>query len=281
MNGLSAFPLRRIAQSEGIAARKCLWLISKGNCYFQDMKEKSAHPVPGWLVHLTGHGFDLNNWENSLRPPFDPWCDQISDSGNVIFGLRSKTFDDAEGPDDVRQLALPLIAQLNGAFAVLSGGEPLKFEGVTRIREDGSFHRTIFGEAAMIVGRFQVSAVAQVLNSAGNLIPPDKPKPSQPQYWVKVAESDDSIADMLTFAGRSDNWFDIYKTIEMAEKITNGESNIKKLLGSSANEYKNLKETANFYRHARTYRPSKLTTLQDAKSLLSFVVRTVLADNKE
>jgi hypothetical protein len=37
-----------------------------------------------------------------------------------------------------------------------------------------------------------------------------------------------------------------------------------------------MKSTANYYRHARHHRPDILTTLAEARPLLSLVVRTVL-----
>lgn len=76
--------------------------------------------------------------------------------------------------------------------------------------------------------------------------------------------------------GQADNWFDIYKTIEIAEDLAGGEHALQKLLGTDAKAAKNLKASANFFRHAKAYRPANLLTLAKAKPLLAHLVRTVL-----
>ncbi len=82
---------------------------------------------------------------------------------------------------------------------------------------------------------------------------------------------------MLAFAGRADNWFDIYKAVELAKKLAGDTNKLRTLLGSSAKECENMWRTANSHRHARdTQKPEVLTTLADAKPLLAFIVRSVL-----
>jgi hypothetical protein len=81
---------------------------------------------------------------------------------------------------------------------------------------------------------------------------------------------------MLVFAGRTENWFDIYKALELAEKLAGGEHKLRIGLGDTGHEYKRMKATANYYRHARHYRPDILTTLAEARPLLSLIVRAVL-----
>jgi len=242
------------------------------------MENGTSPPTPGWIVQLTGHDFDLSYWERSLKLPFDPWCERILRDGRFVFALRSHTFDDAQSADEVRERAIPLIEQLNGALRVLEGAEPLTFQGVGRIDDQGGFHVTVFAGTGNIQLRgAMVTATGEVRDAKGNLIPPPPPSPSAAQRWAEAAEKDDDIADMLVFAGRADNWFDIYKAIELAERLSGGQHELPKLLGDATAECKNIRETANYYRHARTYRPETLTNLTQAKPLLSFIVRTVLA----
>lgn len=85
------------------------------------------------------------------------------------------------------------------------------------------------------------------------------------------------FADLLVYAGRADNWFDIYNAVELAERIVGGNHELPKRLGSAASQVKAMREMANFYRHPRGFRPTFLTTQDEAVALLAFVVRTVLA----
>jgi hypothetical protein len=239
------------------------------------MEDGTLPLAPGWLVQLTGHDFDLRHWERSLKPPYDPWCERIPNGENFIFSLRSHRFVHAQSADEVRERAMPLIERLNGALGVVADAEPLNFQGVLRIDDQGGLHFFVFLEDH--VRTRDAIEIVGVTDANGNLIPPPPPEPSAAQVWVEAAEQDEDIADMLIFAGRADNWFDIYKAIELAERLSGGKHELPKLLGVSRVKCQNMRETANFYRHARTHRPKVLTDLMDAKPLLSFIVRTVLA----
>ena len=245
------------------------------------MEDGTSPPPPGWLVQLTGHDFDLSYWERSLKAPFDPWCERIRRDESFVFALRSRTFAHAQSANEVRERAIPLIERLNGALGVLVGADPLTFRGVGCMDDKGELTVTVFAEAHM-QGRSMFTTTGgettvEVRDAKGNLIAPPPPEPSAAQRWAEAAEKDDDIADMLIFAGRADNWFDIYKAIEIAEHLSGGKHKLPKLLGDSRDKCRNMRETANFYRHARTHRPSVLTNLTDAKPLLSLIVRTVLA----
>ena len=105
------------------------------------------------------------------------------------------------------------------------------------------------------------------------------PKPSDPQRWVAVAESDDDLADLLNHTGRTDgDWYELYKTLEVAKRVGNRHGGYAKILGAEANRVEQMRQTANFYRHASkaTHRPPVLTTLDEALPLLRWVVRTIL-----
>ena len=233
------------------------------------MKSGSLLPTPGWIVQLTGHDFDWSSWERSLKPPFDPWCERIPQGESSLWALRSRSFDHAQSAGEVRERAVPLIQQLNGALSVLVGAEPLTFQAVGRIADKGKIGLTPFPKPGKITIRGGTA-----INS---LEMKDAKEPSAAQRWIEAAEKDDFKADMLVFAGRADNWYDIYKTIELAECLYGSEHKLRKLLGDSANACKNMRTTANCYRHRPNHPkyppPSVPTELTEAKPLLSLIVR--------
>jgi hypothetical protein len=163
---------------------------------------------PGWVVQVTGHEFDFSCRERSLKPPFDPWCERIPRDGDFVWVLRSRSFDHLQSASEVRERAIPLIQRLNGALGVGGEAEPLDFYGVGRIDDQGGFHVTVFAEAHSRVRAIAIFATAEVRDAKGNLIPPPPPEASRTKRWIKAAEENDDIADMLVFAGRADNWFD-------------------------------------------------------------------------
>ncbi len=110
----------------------------------------------------------------------------------------------------------------------------------------------------------------------GNALPPPPPQPSSVQLWDQTARDNDDVADLLEQIARADNWYDIYKSVEIMEGISGGEHKLRERLYPSSADFKNMRTTANYYRHARAHRPAQLTNLEDALSLLRFAARKVL-----
>ena len=101
-------------------------------------------------------------------------------------------------------------------MGVSGNTEPLTLDSVGQIDDEGRIRLTFFAELHERL-RATVTATAEVRDAQGNLVPPPQPEPSAAQTWTKKAEGNETVADMRVFAGRADNWFDIFKTIEAAE----------------------------------------------------------------
>ena len=110
----------------------------------------------------------------------------------------------------------------------------------------------------------------------GNVIPPPPPTPSEAQRWSNFARNNDTAADMLDHYGRADNWYDIYKTVELAERLVGGAHKLKKLQGNRATDVTRLKRSANYYRHAAQPIPEDILTIREASAILADTVRAVL-----
>jgi hypothetical protein len=123
--------------------------------------------------------------------------------------------------EEVRDEAIVLIAWLNGALSAQYGAEPLTLQGVARIDNCGNFHFFVFAEAHARA-RSMMTATMEGRDANGNLIPPPPPAPSQAQRWFHLAEQCIDVADMLIFVGRANNWFDIYKALELAQLLVGG-----------------------------------------------------------
>ena len=174
---------------------------------------KNILPVePEWMAVLDGDPIDLACWERALSAPHDPRCEHLPFNDGFIWTLRDDRFNASMTADEIKSDAITLIDQLNGALSTTDHAEPLKFRGVGRIGEDGKINIHIYAEVHACA-RSSVTATAESRDANGNLVPPLPSKPSLPQKWIKAAEENDDIADLLVFAGRADNWFDIYKTI--------------------------------------------------------------------
>lgn len=230
----------------------------------------------GWYVQLEGEAFDLEDWEYTLNPPFDP---VVQKYGEAEFLLSSTEFAQAKDANEVREKALALVARLNGAMAIMHSAKPVQLGRVVQVDAKGARHSTLYAEFADFTLRSKVRATAVVLGPDGHPKPPPPPQPSAAQTWNEMASLDDDIADLLEQHGRAAGWYEIYKTIEVAEDIIGGNARTKRLagmLGASGSDFLAMRQTANYYRHARAPRPKNPISLHEAAPLLNYLVRTVL-----
>ncbi|MGE0742133.1 MAG: hypothetical protein AB7O98_12395 [Hyphomonadaceae bacterium] len=229
-----------------------------------------------WAVELIGHEADLAEVERALNPRFNPKIEQV----NGKLCLLSGEFEGLVKAEDVRERAHALIGVLNGAVLLLRGAQPVRGGCIFRVQDDGRIDQFIIAEAMLTCRPVFMTATLVVTDQEGNVVPPLPPAPSDAQKWMDAATADDDIADLLTFLGRADNWFDLYKAIEMAERIAGGERKLPPLLGSSATDFKNARRTANCHRHiqSRAPPPARPATLEEARVQVQYAVRMVLED---
>ncbi|MGI8705081.1 MAG: hypothetical protein ACR2JJ_04705 [Sphingomicrobium sp.] len=229
---------------------------------------------PGWYVQLLGDKTDLEDWVYTFNEPFDPVA--MKDADGTVF-LKSSEFEAAETAQEVREKGLALVARMNGAIALMHSARPVKLGGIIRADAEGRRHAHVFAEmAALEFGRCTARVTAVVLGPDGKPVPPPPPQPSTAQEWNSLATQDDDCADLLEQLGKADGWYEIYKAIEVAEHIAGGKHKLGQMLSDSRADCERMRRTANYYRHARAPRPETLATLSEAKSLLHFMVRTVL-----
>lgn len=235
-----------------------------------------------WGAVLRGHKFDLQDWADALKPPFDPWV-EVHGPDTI---LRSNSLDELTAVEEVRDRIVAHIDRLNGAMFVVMQGQPLQFGGLIEFASDGKLHRTIFVDG-ILNARSRMHATAVVIGPDGAPKPPPPPTPSEIQKWAAVADSDDLLEDALIYFGRVSGpdqphpptfWFDIYKALECL--IARFGKNKKReetffALDWVPAEVERLKQTANWARHARRKfkKPSPATTEREAKELMVRLLR--------
>lgn len=239
----------------------------------------------GWGVGLEGHEFDLLDWRDALKPPFDPWVEAVTLGDQELYLLRSADLD-ATTFDEVFDRGRVLVSRINGAMALERGSEPLQTNSVIEIRADGTISRHYRIAVGTARGRSRASAVSVTISRDGVPLPAPPPQPSSVQRWQQAAEASapddeaakkraDLVADLLVYLGKCDNWFDVYKAIEAAEKLAGSEHTLLRLAGSDRPAIKDAKTTANYYRHARsTSKPT--VSIKQARQGAFIAARLVL-----
>lgn len=233
-----------------------------------------------WGAVVRGHQFDLDDWGDALKLPFDPWV-EVHGSDTL---LRSKSLDGLSSATEVRDRAVTHIERLNGAMTASRQSQPLQFGGVVEFAADGKLHQTVFAEGA-VFGRSKVRGVALVLGPDGNPKPSPPAMPSEVQNWAVLADNDDLLEDALIYFGRASEtnqahaptyWFDIYKALEsLILRFGPSEAEFFALNWASSAEIDRLKRTANWARHARRKfdPPPRPASAQEARDLMAQLLR--------
>ena len=99
----------------------------------------------------------------------------------------------------------------------------------------------------------------------------DAPQASQVQRWMAKAANDSDLRDALRYFGTSQDWLDIFSTIECLEAKFGGEKQFLALNWAPKKQVKLLKQTANFFRHAssKNVPPKDPMSLADARDLMT------------
>lgn len=119
------------------------------------MNQASNH----WGVELVGADRDKNIWRLQMRPPFDPYIEEVNHEQGKFLALRSKAFDGIAGIKAVHEIAKKLNQKLNAVISKFGCSDPVSFGAVVEFKSNGQprKHHSIGMEAGMI--RIQGSAV--------------------------------------------------------------------------------------------------------------------------
>jgi hypothetical protein len=225
-----------------------------------------------WGVKLFGHVFDLEDWRDTLKEPFDPWVLHEGDD----FILCASEFQSCNSKEEVLNSAILLIELLNGAMRAAKGTHPLSLRGVYQYFPDGWRQpHPPFPFAA------PTNLRAKAYNVDGTPIssPPGR---SNVQVWAELSETVDHLRDALVYIGRG-GWFDIYKAIECLEDWAGGQKKLERRRWVDADELRLMKWTANSLRHragGKQQPPPKPISQERSMQLLAKLIECSFAEAK-
>jgi hypothetical protein len=206
-----------------------------------------AANLPGWAIEIIGEKFDIDDLRESLQPPFDPWIEDHPDDASKSV-LRSKSRGSLTVAADVFGDATRIVERLHGeALLIYGDSKPVVLGQIMKIGSGGKREPIIFAATAhfrVSMGRVRARATGVTSRPA----PP--PRESKMQQWFRSAETDDTRAELFAHLARADNWFDIYKTAELARRLVGGPKAIEAALRTDRDEWRQVWQTANCYRHA-------------------------------
>ena len=194
-----------------------------------------------WGIELNGPEEDQKAWRMLLKPPFEPFVEEVKDERGDYLALRSSAFDGITTSEEVHRTAKQLFSTLNVAMSKNVDTDPVTNGAVIEFVPDGQPRRHHYLEAEGMTIRLRGRIAEMTLKDAqGNVIEPP-PAPSRVQLWVRAAALEPEIGSALRYLEGKPDLFELYKAHEAVKKFPNG--------GISGNEIKRFTRTANAGRH--------------------------------
>ncbi len=190
-----------------------------------------------WGIELNGAEEDQKAWRMLLKPPFDPFVEEVNDERGNYLALRSAAFDGIATSNEVHQEAKQLFSTLNVAMSKNADTDPVTNGSVIEFLPQGPPRKFHYLEAKAATIRFRVGIATMTLKDAqGNVILPP-PAPSRTQLWMRAAALEPEIGSALRYLEGKPGWFELYKAYEAVRNMPNS--------GISNGEIKRFKQTAN------------------------------------
>jgi hypothetical protein len=227
-----------------------------------------------WGIELNGSEADQKAWLILLKPPFDPFVEEVKDERGDYLALRSSAFDGMTTSEEVHRAAKQLFNTLNVVMSKNADTDPVNNGAVIEFVPDAQPRRHNSLEAEGITMRSRVGIAEMTVKDAqGNVIKPT-PAPSRAQLWMRAAALEPEIGSALRYLQDKPSWPELYKAYEAIKEMPNG--------GISNGDIKRFTQTANAgERHHpnKKIKPHKRPMeLWEARSLLTQWVSAAIED---
>lgn len=190
-----------------------------------------------WGIELIGPEEDQKAWRMLLKPPFDPFVEEVKDERGDYVAVRSSAFDGMATSQEVHQAAKQLFSTLNVAMSTNADTDPVTNGAVIEFVPDGQPRKHHYLEAKGGTMRLRIGIPEMTLKDAqGNVIEPT-PARSRAQLWMRAAALEPKIGSALRYLEGKPGWFELYKAYEAVRSMPNG--------GISNSEINRFTQTAN------------------------------------
>jgi hypothetical protein len=224
-----------------------------------------------WGIELQGLEIDKELWRSFLKPPFDPFVEEVKcEQGNYL-ALRSAAFDEITNSDEIHRVAESLFIRLNVAMSNSADTDPVSNGSVVEFVTDGQPRRHNYAKG-MSSSRGRATAFAKAIfrDAQGN--PINRPlTPHRAQLWMRAATLDPKIASAMLCLQGKPSWVELFKAYEAVETRAK--------VGISKNEIARFTQTANAEeRHLKGKFESNKRPMElwEARSLITQLVSTAI-----
>lgn len=214
-----------------------------------------------WGIEFTSDKRDADWLRGQLKPPFEPYLEDISMPGRTILVLRSSVFDGMTSATDVEAAGAGVLAPLNALLARTGSTTPMTVNAVVHFTPQGP-RRIIFLSAS---GGSRSGGAAEISLLRNGQVVESPPRPSRSQEWIRAATLEPALARSMSYMNSESGWVELYKAYEILKRAELPQGSVSK------SEIERFKRTANTEaRHAegQFHRLPNPMTLKEARALL-------------
>ena len=227
-----------------------------------------------WAVELNGAEADQKVWRMLLKPPFDPFVEEIKSQHGDYLVLRSSAFNGIVNSAEVHQAAKQFFSILNVTMSIHGNIDTVRNGAVVEFIPDGEPRRSHYVEVEGVSARAQVGFVEVTVTDANGNVIHSPPAPSRAQLWMRAAALDPEIGNALRYLLGNPSWVSLYKAFEALRDRPNG--------GISKNEVERFAWTANaverHHPNERRIPPPRPMELWEARALMTTWVSAAIDD---
>jgi hypothetical protein len=169
----------------------------------------------GWAAAIIGELIDVQTFRMLLPQPFDPWAEEFTHADETHTIIISRAWAGLGRAEDVHGDATRIVARLNGGNHLLHhDAKPVEVGRLFKFDDQGQSV-----PFTLLLGS-QITAHATSRGRAFSAVSPAQPPTeSKLQQWLRESDTDDVKADLLAHVLRADNWYDIYKCMELLIRL--------------------------------------------------------------
>lgn len=190
-----------------------------------------------WGIELNGPEADKKVWQMLLKPPFDPFVEEIVGERGDYLVLRSHAFDGVTTASQAHDVARRLFSTLNVAMSKNADTDPVINGSVVEFVANSPprKHHILEAEGATMRIRGGIATLT-VTDAQGNVI--EQPlAPSRAQQCMRAAMLEPEIGSALRYLEGKPGWLELYKAYEAVRDVPN--------TSISKGEIKRFTQTAN------------------------------------
>ena len=236
----------------------------------EGMSQASNH----WGVEINGADQDKRVWRALLKPPFDPFVEEVKNDAGDYLVLRSTIFDGIASSGEVHNLAEQLFSTLNVAMSKNADTDPVTDGAVVDFSHGGQPRRHRYIKAEGTAMRIRGGMAELNLTDAQGKVVQPQSTPSRAQLWMRAATLNPEIGSALRYLEGKPGWFELYKAFEALDGLPNG--------GIAKKEISRFTQTANagerHHPNARIRPHPKPMELWEARALITRWVSAAISD---